>query len=343
MALTTKEIKKFREDLASSYCPLVFFDDDPDGLTSFLQIYKEVGDGRGVVLKTKPELAESFAKRAEELNHDMIFVLDIPSIEQEFLDRVKTKVLWLDHHSPLKRTGVDYYNPRNGDDKDNRPTSYWVYKIIKKNIWVAMVGCVGDWQLPDDITKAFRKEYPDLLPKEITTPEKALFESKIGLLAKVFSFNLMGKTQDAMKSVKILTRIKSPYEILDQTTPRGKFIWKRFQVMNKDYEDLIGSIKVRKSDKILLHIYEETRMSFTGDLSNELLYRNPDKIIIVGRSKSGETKCSLRSASAPLAPILKKALVGIEGYGGGHKFACGACIKDEDFKKFISNLKKELK
>ena len=51
---------------------------------------------------------------------------------------------------------------------------------------------------------------------------------------------------------------------------------------------------------------------------------------------------SLRSKKEPILPVLKKALNGVEGYGGGHDYACGANIKKYDFEKFVKNIKKEL-
>ena len=52
---------------------------------------------------------------------------------------------------------------------------------------------------------------------------------------------------------------------------------------------------------------------------------------------------SLRTAKINIERILGKALIGIEGYGGGHKFACGASVKKEDFERFIENIKQEIK
>jgi len=102
------------------------------------------------------------------------------------------------------------------------------------------------------------------------------------------------------------------------------------------------ALKNIEDNKMLLFTYSNT-MSFTGDLSNELLYRFPKKLIIVAREKSGEMKCSLRSSGhVSVSNILKKALVGIDGYGGGHEHACGACIKKEDFTRFVENIRKEL-
>jgi len=83
-------------------------------------------------------------------------------------------------------------------------------------------------------------------------------------------------------------------------------------------------------------------MSFTSDLSNELLYRYPDKVIIIAREKSGEMKCSLRARNYSLPPIIEKSIQGCRGYGGGHEHACGACIAVEDFDRFLENVSQEL-
>ena len=49
------------------------------------------------------------------------------------------------------------------------------------------------------------------------------------------------------------------------------------------------------------------------------------------REKDDEMRMSLRS-NKKLPPIIEKALEGIEGYGGGHEYACGACVKKKNFK-----------
>ena len=83
-------------------------------------------------------------------------------------------------------------------------------------------------------------------------------------------------------------------------------------------------------------------MSFTSDLSNELLYRFPDKIIIVGRMKDEDVRMSIRSKDTLIPPLLEKCLSGLEGYGGGHEHACGANIKETDFDEFIKRMVKNL-
>ena len=343
--LTEKEIEQIRDELLTAKRPIFFFHDDPDGLASFLLLYRVVNEGKGIVVKATPRLVkELFAPKVEEYGADKVFVLDIAMLEQEFIDSVKVPVVWIDHHAPLQRDNVKYFNPRTRGQ--STPVAYLCWQISQKDLWIAMAGCVGDWFMPD-FADEFKKQYPELLPAEIKKPEDALFNSKLGLLVKIFSFNLKGSTGDVLKSVKILTRIKNPNEILNQETPRGKLIFKSYEKVNKNYEKLrslaLKAEAKQKKDRLLMFTYTEDRLSLTKDLANELLYMFPDKVILLGREKSGEVRCSLRSGTkTKLLEGLQRALVGIEGYGGGHEQACGAAIKKHDFKRFVENLRKEL-
>ena len=343
MALTTEEIKYIRDALDESARPLFFFDDDPDGLSSFLLLYRYKGDGIGVCVKSTPELKVDFARKIDEYHPDTIFILDKPLVSQDFLDKCKgKKVIWLDHHEPQKPKGAKYFNPRVHDDADNRPTSYWAWRITQKDLWIGMTGTVGDWCLPDDITKEFKAQYPTLITEDINRPQDALFNSGIGKIAKMFSFLLKGNTSDVNKSIKILTRIEDEKELLTHTTSRAKLLWKRYKGMDKEYTELLNSINT-DDPEIILFTYKETRISFTSDISNELLYLYPERLIIIAREKGGEMKISLRTTVLDLPKILKKALVGIDGYGGGHTHACGGCVKKDQFDEFIENIKNELK
>src|SRR5690606_14795129 len=118
----------FKSKLDESHKPIFFFDDDCDGVTSFIQLYKYKQEGYGVCVKGKPLLERRYIKKVEEQSPDKIFVLDKPLIEQEFIDGVTQEIVWLDHHPVQKNKGVLYFNPRQYDDKINWPTSYWVYQ-----------------------------------------------------------------------------------------------------------------------------------------------------------------------------------------------------------------------
>ena len=340
--LTKDEITQIRDEIEDTKKPLFFFHDDPDGLSSFLILYRFCQCGKGYPVKSSPRITDDYLRQVEEYGPDKVFILDIALDDQEFLDKVNVPVVWIDHHDVLDRKGVLYFNPRKNNPKDNIPTPYFCHKAVEQDLWQAVVGCVGDWYLPD-FAKEFTKKYPELLPADIKRPQDALFNTQLGEIVRIFSFILKGKIGDVMKCVKILTRIDDPYELINHDTPRSKFVFRRYELVNYAYQTLLKEVMAKEKDeKVMVYTYKEAKISFTKDIANELLYKLQEKIIIMGREKGDEIKMSLRSATIKLPEILKKALDSVEGFGGGHEYACGAVVKKKDFKTFINNLKKEI-
>ncbi|MEM3154189.1 MAG: DHH family phosphoesterase [Candidatus Woesearchaeota archaeon] len=344
--LTLSEVAKVKEELTNCQRPLFIFHDDPDGLASFLLCYRFVKEGRGIPVKAYPRVTvEPYARKVEEYGADKVFVLDVAIVEQDFIDAVNVPVIWIDHHSVLERDRVQYFNPQKRGV--NIPTPVLIWQITgeerPEDLWIAATGAIGDWYFPP-FAAAFQQAYPELLPPTCAGVEDALFNTKIGTLVKVFSFNLKGAMSEVTRSVKVLTRIDDPYEILEQRTPKGRLLWKKYLQVNKVYEDMLAKALKRDSkDPLFVYTYQDDTLSLTKDLANELLYKL-NKVIIVGREKSGEVRCSLRAPGGiELSKALERALVGIDGYGGGHAQACGAGIKKDDFKRFLENLRKELK
>ncbi|MBR9693334.1 DHH family phosphoesterase [Candidatus Woesearchaeota archaeon] len=350
MPITKKELKEIKDALDASARPLFLFDDDCDGTTSFVQLYKYKKEGKGVPVKASPVVDEKYVRKVEEYQPDLVFIVDKPVVKPEFFDKVKTPIIWLDHHKPMdvKRwSNVKCYNPRIHDDEDNLPATYWCYKVTGGPLWLATVGAVADWHVPDYI-KEFEKEYKDLLPPKYKKVEDLLFNPKsgVGKLARIISFNLKGTVQETMKSVLVLTRIETPYEILNQTTPRGKYLYKKYKRLADKYHALLERAKAAfdENEKVLIFTYEDDQMSLTSDLSNELLYLFPEQLIMIARRHNGEYKYSLRSAGKYEIPLLlEKALKGVEGYGGGHTYACGGCVAEKDDEKFVKAIKRLLK
>jgi single-stranded DNA-specific DHH superfamily exonuclease len=339
--ITQEEIEKIRSYLEKSENPLFFFDDDQDGLASFLLLWKHIGRGHGVVVKGSPELTEEYARKVNEYAPDKVFILDKPMLSQDFVNKVNVPIIHIDHHPPIKVKGTHYFNPLLHDPKDNRPTSYWCYQVTKKNRWIAMIGIVGDWFIPE-FAKDFAKKHPKLLPR-VTTPPDALFNTEFGKLVKAFGFIQKGKTSDTMRCIRILTRIKEPEEILDQTTKEGKFIFKYYEKVNKEYELLLEQAKKSSTDgKMINFIYNTIKNSFTGNLSNELAAKYPDKLVIIGRDKGDRVIMSLRSEKYNIQKMMKEVVEDLDGYGGGHEHACGANISKEDYPTFIERLKERI-
>lgn len=342
MALTEKQYTEIMAQVESSTKPLFFFHDDPDGLASFLLLYRAINRGKGVVVKkSTPSVGVDFLRKVQEYGPDRIFVLDVAIVEQEFIDNAGAPVVWIDHHEPLARKDILYFNPRASRMEDNDPVSLICYRAVKRDEWIAAAGVVGDWFVPDFLDK-LEERYPELVDKNAKTAGELLFETKLGKLSKIFSFILKGRNEDILQSVKVLTRIEDPKEILEQSTSRGRLLFKRYSYVNKPYEKLLETAKKAKNDKMLVFVYKH-QTSFTGDLSNELLYLFPDSVIVVGRERQDAIKLSLRGRKVRIVDALKKALQDVGGYGGGHEYACGAVVSTTLFPEFIEKLKKNLK
>lgn len=343
--LTAKELSEIKQELDNCNNPVFLYDNDADGLCSFLLLYKYKKAGHG--FRHLKNLAdEREAERIKSFDPDKVFILDVPQnkITQDFIDSLKVPVIHIEHHiisDELKR--VKTFNPTIKDRKDNPPTSSLCYNVVKDNLWLAAIGILSDWHLTEE-TKQFSKKYPDLLDPEIKDPGKALYESKLGKLAKIIDFNLKGESKNVKKSIFLLQKIKDPYEIIEQTKDNGKKLYKRYEEVDKEYRRIYTrALEQVKEDKLIFFMYEEEETSFSGEIANELLYHYPKKIVFIARKKKGEIetelRCSIRSAGIEVRSRLLKALKGIEGHGGGHAQACGATIKARDFDVFIERFK----
>jgi len=341
MALSNKQTDEIKDHLDNCKNPLFFFDDDQDGLCAFLLLYRYKKEGHGIVVKTSPKIGDLVLNKVNEYAPDKVFILDVAATETDFLEQIKVPVVWIDHHGQSKIGNAHYYNPRISKPEDNHPTSFMCYNVVKQDLWLATLGCVADWFVPKFINE-FREEYPELINISYKNPGDIIYKSKLGKLIKIFSFILKGRHKEVMVSVKILTRVKSPYEILNQATPEGKYICKRYEEANNDYvpilKDALDNATMTK-ENFIVYVYADNKTSFTNDISNEVMYRHPKKIILIAREKNEEMKCSLRSTKINLIPIIDKALAGLNGYGGGHENACGMNIKKYDFEEFIKRFK----
>ncbi|MBS3145424.1 DHH family phosphoesterase [Candidatus Woesearchaeota archaeon] len=339
-----KQLDEIKGYLDKAENPLIFFDADPDGLSSFLLLKKYMGKGKGVIFERGENLGEKYIRKVDENKPDIVFVLDIFDVSQEFIDKVNVPIVWIDHHPPMERKGVKYFNPKIKDKDDNRPTTYWCYKITKGSLWIATVGTIADWYIPE-FAREFAKKYPDLFDKKIKDPGEANFKQPIGELIKIFHFILKGTVSDAMRNANILGNIESPYEILKDETSKGKFIHKYAMQKTRLFDKMLeDALKVKSEGKLHLYVYSAGDVSFTSYLSNNVQFMKKDKLVIMAREHNGNMKMSLRSHDPKIKvkDILERVLKKVPGHGGGHLYACGAGVKKEDFDNFIQEIKKEL-
>ncbi|MBU2523178.1 MAG: hypothetical protein KKE23_02715 [Nanoarchaeota archaeon] len=338
--LTEKQIIEIREHLESSQNPLFFFDNDADGLTSYILLRRFIGRGNGVVVKSYPGLDESYTRKIREFNPDKIFILDKPEVKEDFFDYTRERnlpVVWIDHHGVKNSEGIYYYNPMANSPPNNEPVSYLCQKVTQKDEWVSLLGCIGDYYLPD-FTPKLAREFPDLLLKH-KTPAEMRYESEMGRLTRIIEFALKDKTSSVIRMLRALIAAKGPYEILKGEKPY-EFMLKRYEQIKKKYDVLIDKAKNMKHGKIIFFRYSGD-LSISAEISNELTYHFPEKVVVVAYVRDGVVKVSLRGGKKDLRVIVSKIIEKLGGTGGGHEKACGMVVKLQDMDTFKELLEKE--
>lgn len=339
-----KDVSEVRELLNASQNPLFFFDNDPDGLASFLLLRRYINTGKGVVIKSFPELNASYVRKLHEFKPDYVFVLDKPLIDPLFIEATKQlgmKLVWIDHHPPQEIDDeICYFNPLLNKPGTNEPVAYWCYQIAgkKEDLWISLIGCVGDWFLPE-FYREFYEKYPDISSDKVQNAAGVLYNTQIGKLAKILSFALKDKTTNVIKMLKLLIQIKSPYELLEENS-KTKSIYNRFNQINRKYTKLLERAKALSSGKIIFFQYGGD-LSISGELANELFYLFPNKIICVVYLKGNEATASFR-ANINIREKVAEAMRDIGGRSGGHKNACAAKLSVTDLPKLKENLERLL-
>jgi single-stranded DNA-specific DHH superfamily exonuclease len=340
--LTEKQVSEIKEHLEKSQNPLFFFDNDNDGLTSFLQLQRYLGRGRGVAIKSFPELNASYYRKIQELKPDYVFILDKPVVSKEFLEKVKQDnipIVWIDHHqveTPDDRE-VHYYNPYHVN-KTSEPISYLSYRITnkKEDIWLAIVGCISDHYLPD-FYREFQKKYPELGKENPSSPFEVFFESGIGEIARILDFSLKDTTTNVVNMLRFMTKVKEPTEILEENS-KTKNILNRYREVDSKYQKLMEKARKFSKNKFIYFQYGGP-LSLSSNIANQLSYEFKNKIIVVVYIRGDVANISLRGKN--ILELTLKAIEDIEGaIGGGHKDATGAKLSVSYLPKFRDNVEK---
>jgi len=352
--LTDKQIKSLKEHLERAQNPVFFFDNDQDGLCSFLLLQRFLERGKGVPVKSFPELDANYFRKVDELNADYVFILDKPVVSKSFWEKAEQRnmpVVWIDHHEIQdKETGipenVDYFNPMydenfNKKQDEAEPVSFICYEITKKkdDLWLAVIGAISDKFMPDYYSE-FEKKYPDLACSK-STPNAfdVLYKSEIGKISRMMAAGLKDRTTNVIAMLRFLMKAKTPYEVLEESS-KNYLMRKRFNQINEKYQRLLTkALEVENSSKSKNYLFFQYAgdLSISGELSNELSYLFPDKYIVVVYIKGG-IKANISARGKSVKSKLLKALEGLEGAsGGGHENAVGAQIRVEDIEVFKNN------
>lgn len=340
--LTHAQIQEIREHLEKAQNPIFYYDNDADGLCSFILLRKYIGRGKGVAVRSFPDLNASYARKAQELNADYVFILDKPVISKEFveeIDRLGLPIVWIDHHdvegedlSEYKKS-VFIYNPakHSGKDKSEEPVTDLCYRIAnkKEDIWLAIIGCIADHHLPNFV-KDFENQYPDLWGK-VNDPFDAYYKTEIGRIAQAFNFGLKDSITNVVKLQNFLISCQGPSHVFTETYHNAPFR-KRYTEIKTKYRELLEKAKRTVQGKMIFFEYSG-ELSISADLSNELSYLYPKKYVVVSYKKGAVANLSIRGKN--VKEILEKVLKNLEdASGGGHDDAVGARLKSNDLLTF---------
>ena len=335
--LPIAQIEEIKEHVQKAQNPLFFFDNDNDGLCSFLLLRRSIDRGRGVAIKSFPELHASYYSKIKELNPDYVFILDKPNVSPEFIQKVKEDnipIVWIDHHQTegCADSDVHYYN-HYLINKTNEPISAVAYAVAaqKEDIWLAVIGCVSDCFLPD-FYEEFEKKFPDFSKKNPASAFDVLYNSQIGKIARMLDFSLKDTTTNVVSMIKFMMKIKNPVEILQENL-QTKQIHKRYDEINTKYQQLLAKARERIGDAVVYFQYGGN-LSVSANIANQLSYEFPNKVIVVAYIKGDVANISLRGKK-DVRSLTLAAIKDIEGAtGGGHLQATGAKVSVSDLPKF---------
>ena len=347
--LTSEQILEIREHLETAQNPIFFFDNDPDGLCSFLILQRFIERGKGIPIKSFPKLIDDYFRKVVEFNADYIFILDKAEVSDKFWEKVKEvniPVVWIDHHAFKFEDIPDFVNYYNSFDAKNNdsagePVTSLCYKATQKkdDVWLGVAGCIADKFVPE-FYNDFMKKYSDLGIKSNDAFE-IFYKSEIGKIAKFFTFGLKDRTTNVINMLKFLMSVHSPYEVLSEGS-KNSAMHKRFREIDEKYQRLIERAKeIGNYDGKLLYFQYGGDLSISSDLSNEISFLFPDKIIVIAYVSGYKANISGRGKN--IRKIILEIIGGLEGAtGGGHQDAVGAQVQIEDLEFFKKELKEKV-
>lgn len=343
--IVDKHIEEVREFLENSRNPVFFFDNDPDGLCSFLILQRYCGKGRGVAIKSFPGLQKGYFNRVEEFNADCIFVLDKPVVDEDFIQLAREKnipLIIIDHHNVDKINTEHYYNTFHESGK-NEPVAFICQKITgrKEDEWISAMGCITDCYLPDFI-KNVEKKYVELFNYNYKSAFDILYNTEFGKIAMIISFGMKDTTSNLVSLLKFLMKANQPSDILGENH-HTKIFLKRYEEINEKYQKLLKMAESQVEGDLIFFTYAGD-LSISQYTANELMYRYPDKLVVVAYTKGNSSNISLRW-NKDIRTITLKLVAEIEGSsgGGGHEHTTGVRIPADKLKEFKEKLIREMR
>lgn len=336
-----KSYKEVGEQLQQMQNPLILYDNDADGLCSFLLLRRWLGRGIGTAVRSYPEVSEQYLSKIDYTKADGVIVLDRHALSLDIINGIKERglsIVWIDHHDvpdiELQRDSdfIYYFNSKfTISSKNTKPVSFHMQKIAnqKKDMWISLIGCITDCYLPS-YHKEISKQYPELWGKGIKTAFDVYYKTGFGKIGLYLNFALKNSAMQVIEIQDFLIKCQKPEEILEENET-NPLIVHASNMAKKCQDYLVDARQTVKGNSLFFQYSGDTSMS--AEISNALIYEFPKKIICVAFKKQGIVNISLRGKNVKslLEEIIKALGVGT---GGGHRDAVGARIPRNKLDEF---------
>lgn len=348
--LPKKKLAELRERLESAQHPVFYYDNDADGLCSFLLLRRWLGRGEGIAVRSYPELDERYAQKAVEKGADVAVVLDKPVVAFAFfhaLERAGIAVVWIDHHvvqydSQALPSSVSVYTSVSGryEKKGGEPVSAIAFVVCarKEDAWIALMGCIADHYLPM-FAKEFAKRYPEYWKKNVRKPFDAYYGTEIGAIARSLNFGLKDSAKNVERLQQHLLHCQSPADVLAETKENEHFR-EIVMALQRHADELLEKAGRAREGRVIFFAYGGAT-SMSAELANALVYHYPQCRIAVVYVKGAVANISMRGKG--VRGVLERLLHKFEhASGGGHEEAVGARIQSKDVERFGEQWKQEV-
>ena len=365
------QLLKIEREIAKSKKVFVFFDKDLDGSCSYIQLklgFPSIICGGFPVGKDKTSQQKALKNVCEDC--DCVVFLDMPVICDDVLEKLNDKCLiWIDHHienskKNIEKFSVLHFNPSFFPNCESFAVSFWIYEIMrlrgKENSFWGALGSLGDFSLTScvkDLLVECREDFNilfDGISRELVESVLLCLESPSQKSAVVIRklwyetyfikfkmfFDLLYKFEKLEDAFCIVEEILSytPKKLSSELLFGMREHFVKFREVLEEIKSHIIIAQKVWDRSVLWYEYSDTSFSFNRQLSEELQYRIPNCCVIVcafWKKTKNIWTCSFRSQGKyDVNEIVVKSLQGLQGNGGGHKYAAGVSVCEKDFEKF---------
>jgi len=327
MNITEKQAIEFISEIQPQDKVGLIFHDDLDGLCSGIQMFNHISKLKCKIATkiytygTQVSLPNGFA------NCNKVIFMDLgPFALQKFHPLLKNKkILSIDHHPEDMEMPSDVLNYRS---KGYIPASRMVYELLKENVWLGILGTLGDVGEKYPENEKFVNKFLELNNIELEEMRNN-YVFKLASLLVYFNDNLE-KAFELLRKIKDLSNLD---EIEQYSQP--------VETEAREFEAKFQSEK-EKINKITF-FYFEPKFDIKTMIINKISIENPKEILIFVNKTKTNLNVSARNSERKynVADILKKAVLGLENASaGGHACAAGGYFQQKDLALFKDNLKK---